>query len=217
MPSFSHIPKRKTRLTSCMDFGQRIMYSMWWIQHRPHLTTQAAVVHAPELQMQRYVRHAAWMTICFIFHSVIAPTTWSVSCCRPPVLLPAVILYCSTIVLSNTFVHCMITYHQQITWRCIVFLHLIRFFVCSDDLQIQIMADSALGWSGPCLSLVSTIEWTFVRAVVSSWDFVWLHIVFFAVLCFGVIWVWFRSYFALIFRDFVRFFGMMVQFDVIVC
>ena len=92
MPSFSHIPKRKTRLTSCMDFGQRIMYSMWWIQHRPHLTTQAAVVHAPELQMQMYVRHAAWMTICFILHSVIAPTTWSVSCCRPLVLLPAVIL-----------------------------------------------------------------------------------------------------------------------------
>ena len=60
----------------------------------PHLTIQAALVrHAPELQCKSVcdTRHE-WMAIHFMLHSVIGPTTWSVSCCRPAVLLLAVIL-----------------------------------------------------------------------------------------------------------------------------
>ena len=92
--------------------GTIALYSIWSIRHRLHLTIQAAVVrHAPELQRKSMYRTKhGWMPIHFIWHSVIGPTTWSVSCCRPAVLLLAVILllYCQIL----SFVHCMVTYNK---------------------------------------------------------------------------------------------------------
>ena len=44
------------------------------------------------IAMQTYVQHAAWTAIHSILHSVVGLTAWSVSCCRPAVLLLAVIL-----------------------------------------------------------------------------------------------------------------------------
>ena len=88
--------------------GTIALYSIWSIRHRLHLTIQAAVVrHAPELQRKSMYRTKhGWMPIHFIWHSVIGPTTWSVSCCRPAVLMLAQWSYCS---IANTFVLCMVT------------------------------------------------------------------------------------------------------------
>ena len=89
MSPLSHIPQRKTGrslLTPYMGVGLRIMYSMWWIQHRLHLTIQAAVVwHAPEFHCKGVydTRHAR-MAIHFILHSVIGLTALSI---RAAVLL----------------------------------------------------------------------------------------------------------------------------------
>ena len=74
MSSFSHIPKRKTGpslLRTYVDFGLRIMYWMWWIQHWPHLTIQAAVVrHAPELQFKvMYDTQHEWLFVSYCIRS----------------------------------------------------------------------------------------------------------------------------------------------------
>ena len=147
MSSFSYISKRKTGpsfLTPHFDVGLRITYSMWWIQHRPHLTIQAAVVrHAPELQCKGiYDTRREWIAIHFILHSAIGPTTWSVSCCRPAVLPLAVILllYCR--------IHSYTAWLPTINRYCIVYLNLIRFFVRSDDLLRKYRLWPTRHWGG---------------------------------------------------------------------
>ena len=99
--------------------SRHVMCSMSWIQHRPHITLQAAVVrHAPELQCNgMYDTRHEWLAIGFIFdilHSVMGPTTWSVSCCRPAVLLLAVLilLYCRI----QSFIPCIVTYNEGTVW-----------------------------------------------------------------------------------------------------
>ena len=148
MSSFSHIPKLTAGLcllTPYIDVGVAIICSMPWIQHRPHLTIQAAEVrHVPELQCkERYVRHAPWMAVYVILNSAIRLTTWSVLCCPLAVPLLAVIL------LFYYRIHSYTAWLRTINRHWIVYLHLVRFFARSDDLHIQIMADPALWGRAP--------------------------------------------------------------------
>ena len=98
-----------------MDFGLRIVYVF------DVLNTGSAAPNYPgccgttcaRIDMQRHVRHAAWKAVF-------------VSCCilsyvpQRGLFRAAVLLYyywqwsfCCTIVLPNSFVHCMVTYHKK--------------------------------------------------------------------------------------------------------
>lgn len=153
MSPLSHIPKRKTgtSLPTPYGFGLGITHSVRWIEHRPRLIIQAAVVrHAPEMQLHRYVRHGAKLGIHFILDSVISPTTWSRSCCRPTVLLLAMILllYCR--------IHSFTSWLRTIS--IVVYLHHKRCPVFWTTYYMQIISDPALGRRNQSLPLYVLIH-----------------------------------------------------------
>ena len=65
--------KRKTVPSLLTPYGLRIMYSMWWVQHRPQITIQAAVCGKiwARFAMQKYPRYDTRnerISVWFIFH-----------------------------------------------------------------------------------------------------------------------------------------------------
>ena len=102
----------------------------------------------PELKRKNmYHTNHERMPIHFILHYVIGTTTWSVSCCRPAVLLlcsePVALLYCRK--QSHT------TFLLTMNRCCIVYLHLIRSFVRSVELLNTNYARSGIGADRPIL------------------------------------------------------------------